>query len=521
MTQLQTNPELDEILAKCAVSIEAHSKMFHPERFDRPFGPRHSELFEVLDDKSVKRILFVAHRGFGKTSLLNFALPSQHIHFPEVKGVNYVVTVSASATSAVMQSENLKLDLLGNSISKAVIGDIKTSSFSKEEWTTSNGVRIFPRGSGQQIRGILFGNHRPGLIVVDDLENSESVMSKEQRIKTKNWFLTDLMDSVDLAKDDWRIVVGGTILHEDALLQDLRDDPSWVVVDIPLCDEYFKSYWPARFTDEKVLEIRQRFIDQSFIEGFYLEFMNIANPREDAAFRPEYFNHYNEADLDLNNAPGVDNFVIVDPAKTAKQHADFTAIVGVGSDNVRNLIYFRDCINKHLYPNKIYKETFDMADRLNARVIGIEVTGLNEFILQPFIDEMLRRGKNYEIVELKARKGEGEYSARSRGKEGRVAAMVPYFRTGRILLNSTCSGILEIQLLAFPRAKHWDVMDAFAYFIEMRAIGMRYFTSEYPREDELVQYRMNKKEQKELEKAYSLLRDQDAEAIPEHVFEVI
>ncbi len=519
--QAQNNPELEEILAECSVSIEKHALMFHSGRFNKPFGPRHGELFEVLDDNSVKKVLFIAHRGFGKTSLLNFALPSQYIHHPGVKDVSYIVTVSASATSAVIQSENLKMELMGSEISKAVIGDIKTDNFSKEQWTTSNGVRIFPRGNHQQIRGILFGNARPGLIVVDDLENSESVMSKEQRVKLKEWFLTDLMNAIDPAGTDWRIIVGGTILHEDALLQDLRDDSSWTKIEIPLCDDKFKSYWPMRFSDDRVKEIREGYVNQGFVEGFYREFMNISNPREDAAFRPEYFVHYNESDLDLNNAPGVDNFVIVDPAKTAKVHSDDSAIVGVASDNIKNMIYLRDCVNGKFFPNDIYRETFDMAERINARVIGIEVTGLNEFILQPFLDEMLRRGKIYEIVELKARKGEGDYAARGRGKEGRVAAMVSYFRTGRILLNATCSGPLESQLLAFPRSKYWDVMDAFAYFIEMRALGMRYFSSDVPKEDELAQYRVNKKEQKELEKAYEQLKDQDAEAIPEGVYSVI
>jgi hypothetical protein len=37
-------------------------------------------------------------------------------------------------------------------------------------------------------------------------------------------------------------------------------------------------------------------------------------------------------------------------------------------------------------------------------------------------------------------------------------------------------GALEAQLLSFPYSKYWDVMDAFAYSIEMFDIGERTFS---------------------------------------------
>jgi hypothetical protein len=38
---------------------------------------------------------------------------------------------------------------------------------------------------------------------------------------------------------------------------------------------------------------------------------------------------------------------------------------------------------------------------------------------------------------------------------------------------------LEQQLLSYPKSKRWDVMDAFAYVIEILEMGLRYFSSSH------------------------------------------
>ena len=74
---------------------------------------------------------------------------------------------------------------------------MKSNTFSQDQWITETGTMVMPRGSGQQIRGLLFGNFRPDLIFGDDIEDSESVKSEEQRRKLKEWFFADVMNSVD------------------------------------------------------------------------------------------------------------------------------------------------------------------------------------------------------------------------------------------------------------------------------------------------------------------------------------
>jgi len=105
-------------------------------------------------------------------------------------------------------------------------------------------------------------------------------------------------------------------------------------------------------------------------------------------------------------------------------------------------------------------------------VFGVEVTSLNEFIVQPIKNEMMKRGQMMELIELKAR---GQAGRAGKGKEDRIAALVPYYRQGYIFHNEACCGGLEAQLLSFPRSKLWDIMDATAYVVEMLELGNRYF----------------------------------------------
>ena len=105
----------------------------------------------------------------------------------------------------------------------------------------------------------------------------------------------------------------------------------------------------------------------------------------------------------------------------------------------------------------------------------MEVTGLEEFIRQPIMNEMVRRGPAdaFEPVWLRARGG----STDERGKLMRIRALVPYYRQGFVWHNRSCCGALEAQLTTFPRGRLVDIADAFSYVIEMLELGERYFVA--------------------------------------------
>jgi hypothetical protein len=475
---IRSNSDVKDILAQCYVNDAVFAKTIFPERFNLPFSSIHQTVFEAMESGRQK-IVIAAPRGFGKTTISNLLFPAKKILFRDKR---FIVPISNTATQATMQSENLKAELCSNTLVRSFFGDVKSSeTFSKDMWVAyadpeagDPGVVILPRGAGQQIRGFNWRGFRPDLIIGDDLENAEDVRNPDTRKKIKEWFFADVMNSVDRSKN-WQIIVVGTVLHEDSLLENLLNDPTWFPIRLEICDDNYHSNWPDLLSDSAVRELANMYRAQGLLDVFYREYRNMPISTEDATFRKEYFRYYKEVDEDfLREKRGLETVVLLDPAKTVKIHSAESGIITLGLDRKQGRIYVRNVIAEKLYPDQIYKAVLDQAVQFNATAIGIEVTSLNEFITYPFKNEMVKRGKIYPLIELKA---VGK-------KEERIASMVPFYRGGHVIHNEECAGVLEGQLLSFPRCTRFDAIDALAYFVKLFDIGDRFFESEKADEDE-------------------------------------
>lgn len=475
-TGIKSDKEIRDLLIECMGSTKLTAQVFFPERFSQPFAPNiHDPIFDLIDSSAL-RVAIGAPRGFGKTSTVGLGLTSRNIMFRLCK---FILYVSKSATSAEMQTENLKIELLANQMVKTLFGQIKPEkdqgfedSFSKKTWKALDTL-VLPRGSGQQVRGLLYRNARPDLIVIDDLEDPETIANDEIRQKRKEWFHADLMKCVSRVNKDWKIVYIDTLKHEDSLLEDLLQHPDWESVRLEACDDNYESNAPEFMSTEEIKIERDYHREASMMDVFFREFRNIPISKEDAAFKPEYFRYYSEGINNLVIEPTEEkgkllpekkiktsnliNFVIVDPAKEVKIHNADSAIIGIGIDRASQNVFIRDIVHGKMYPDEIYKEMFDMLVRINAWILAVEVTSLHQFISQPIENEMRVRNVRAQYIELKA----------TGKKEERIAHMVPYYRQGYVYHNRSCCDVLESQLLGYPRSKLWDVMDAEAYFVKL------------------------------------------------------
>lgn len=484
--------QIKQILSQCSVSTEMTAKTFFPERFSLPFASAvHGKIFDLIDGPANK-VAIAAPRGWGKTSIVALALITRYILFNHT---NFICYINKSHEAASLQTENLRRELVTNKMIKTFFGDFKSRHlknnefeevFSKKSWVAYNSL-VWPRGAGQQVRGVLFKNDRPGLIIIDDLEDPEKVENDEIRKSWLRWLYADVIKSVPRTNRNWKIVYIDTLKHEDSVLQHLLDSKEWASVRLEACDDNFNPTAPGFMSKKDILSEWDEHVNAGQTDVFFRELRNLPISTKDSAFRNEYFHYYNlpsttrKSDLDIELTDtdiqadsNIETVIILDPAKTVKIHSDESAIIGIGIDLNSSKIYIRDCISEKMYPDEIYENLFGMAIRLNAKVIGIEETSLNEFIKQPIKNEMFRRGTFFELIWLKARGG--------MKKSLRVKELVPYYRGGYIYHNASCATIkkLEQQLLMFPRSRLWDLMDCEAYVIEMLELGERYFS---PKED--------------------------------------
>lgn len=473
-------PEIQEIVEKCYKRSSVFNKTFLPETFNTPYSALHYKVMEALDSDA-QRIVVAAPRNLGKTSLSK-ALAIQGILYRDYE---FILYVSASETLAMMQTENIKRELTTNREIKKVFGSVKIvddagemdETFSKHSWVAFGNTLVMPRGSDQQVRGMIFANSRPQLIIVDDFEGKKDLENPELRRKNKDWFWTDLYRCVDRYSNKWRIIYIDTLKHADSLLEELLNDPDWLALRLELFDDAYNSFVPHLYSNDDIRREVESARRNGTLDQLYMELRSLPTSKENASFLQEYFKYYDEPDI-FDNAD-VENVVIVDPAKTAQIQSADSAIVGIGVNYKTGSIYVRDVVSGKMFPEDIYDQTLEMARRLKALVIGVEVTGLEEFIKQPFTNAMRMKGPAYaaELIWLKARGGspDGE-----RGKIKRIGGLVPYYRQGFIYHNRTCCGKLESQLMSFPRSGLVDVADATAYIIELLELGGRYFQESTP-----------------------------------------
>lgn len=207
------------------------------------------------------------------------------------------------------------------------------------QWTRSifqiNGTYVQGVGSGQMIRGKVKGISRPSLVIADDIYSENNTISEDRRAKTKVWWNNAVMNSVDNLTG--KVVVLGTILHDDTIVVELENNPRWKTRKIPVMpiekfhkfiqehtkidwetstcwlphsdiedkvkresaqrryyDKAQQSYdwelaWPERI-DLYLLAIKwQESVYNRSTSGLYQEYFHITTSPLDKSFRPEYF----------------------------------------------------------------------------------------------------------------------------------------------------------------------------------------------------------------------------------------
>jgi len=413
-------------------------------------------------------VAIAAPRGHGKTTAVSGSYVLANVLFRER---SYVLIVSDTVSQAVQFLGDLKNQIMGNEQLKSLF---KIKEFVKDAEddlivATEDGhfFRIQAKGSEQKVRGLKWNGKRPDLIVCDDLENDEIVMNKERREKFRNWFSKALLPCRS-ASGIVRYV--GTILHTDSMLERLmpkqydkrtvveplktwttkRD--TWKAVKYRAHSDDFKHIlWPERWPREKLQLERQFNIEQGHPENYSQEYLNIPIDETFSYFRRSDFLASNKEDEEKK----LNYYITVDLAISKEDTADYSVFLISGIDENRR-IHVVDVIRQRLDGAEIVDCILDLEKNFKPEVIGIEEMQVSKAI-GPFLrEEMVRQNLYPNIVPLKH--GGKDKIARARSIQGRL-------RTHNVRFNKAGEWYqdFEDEVCTFPRGKHDDQVDAFAY----------------------------------------------------------
>ena len=346
---------------------------------------------------------------------------------------------------------------------------------------TKNGVRIKAWGSGKRLRGARHGQHRPDLMIVDDPENDENVISADQREKTRKWFFRALRRA---GQPDTVTLVAGTVIHYDCLVAVLLKNPAWsgrkfkaVIAwsQSPLWDEWERIYtdqerldreaaadaffekhqkamlkgtevlWPERYSYHDLVKMR-------VMDGpahFDSEMQNEPLDPETCVFLEEYFHWYEDEELEGKE---IINVASVDPSMGKKsKRSDPSAIIdlGVAREDGRFVCYVREADVRKRPPDQIIDDVFLLHQIFKPLRIRVEETQFQEF----FKNEMIKRGQALGLF-LPV-----EGFRPLMDKLMRIQRLQPHVKNGVIRFSKKHRTLTQ-QLLNFPQGDHDDGPDA-------------------------------------------------------------
>ena len=272
--------------------VASFSRFFYPHYCKKETPDFHRELFKIYKQGG-KRIAIAAPRGHGKSTATDlFYLSHEILHNEEI---NFVLIVSDTYTQSAMFLNTIKSEFETNDKLKAFYNiEIERSSVNE---IVVNGKLIKAIGANQKVRGLLWRENMPNLIIVDDLENDELVRSKERRYNLSNWFNASLVPSLS---DNGRIIMIGTVLHYDSLLENILGGEQYAEFETKRFKAIMEGspLWADLWSLERLEELKISYIAKGKGFLFYQEYMNEPVSDENRKFKMEKMKYYEDKDIE-------------------------------------------------------------------------------------------------------------------------------------------------------------------------------------------------------------------------------
>lgn len=289
------------------------------------------------------------------------------------------------------------------------------------------------------------------LIIADDLVARENVQTPEQRAKVKD-YINALMALLEPNGELW---VVGTRWSMDDAYGDLLEEGIWdpLIRAAYTDDSRTAPLFPEKFTLEKLAFLRAK-LGPTLFACWYL---NDPISSEAADFRKEWIAYY-----DATTPHPANLYLSVDPAHSLSRDADYSAFVVAGMFANRK-IRVVDYVRKRVVPSDLVDIVFDLVKKWRLHRVGIETFAFQKTLKYDIQRQQRERGIFFSVDELgRSSGGRGEPIL---SKEARIRRLQPYFEQGLIEIRRDMQDLVD-ELLAFPRGKRDDLVDALSYQLD-------------------------------------------------------
>ena len=257
----------------------------------------HKEIFNILEDEQIKLAVICAFRGSAKSTIVTTAYVLWSIL--GIQQRKFIVICAQTEQKARQHLFNIKLELTHNELLKKDLGPFEEERNSLGNATAiiikKLNVKIMISSVEQSIRGMRHGENRPDLIILDDIEDTQSVKTREGRDKAFNWLTGEVIPAGDKRT---RIIAVRNLLHEDSVLKRLQKRIEGkemthlhgVYREFPIIDDQGNAFWPGKYpTPDDIEAERQKTMNEI---AWYREYLLKIISSDEQIVRPEWINFY-------------------------------------------------------------------------------------------------------------------------------------------------------------------------------------------------------------------------------------
>lgn len=486
-----------------AIDLEYFGRAYLPHYFVRESPAFHGELDRIwregvmkglnpaTDAKEISRTdgcrrAIEAPRGHAKSTTFTF---KDSIHAAVYGYKHYEIILSDSSEQAEGFLADIKTEFEENAAIREDFGELEGKVWKAMVILLSNGTKIEALGAGKKIRGRRHKQWRPDLILCDDLENDENVNTADQRKKLRNWFYKAVSKAGDTYTD---IVYIGTLLHFDALLANVANNPSYKtvkyqgVISFATNSELWDA-WEAIYTDltnDARQEEAKEFFEQNreaMLEGtavlweqklsyydlmvirvsegeasFNSEIQNEPIDPESCTFQEEWFDFYDD---DGKTTPDFSEprFIFVgsnDPSLGKNKKSDTSSIFAIAKDVQTGYMYVVIADIAKRKPDQIIEDAIENSRRLKRDYkrpyyqFGVETVQFQYYFAEIMRQKSAEVGEFLPIVEINS----------TQNKDARIQSLQPFVKNGYIKFSKKHKTLLK-QMMEYPMGKNDDGPD--------------------------------------------------------------
>ncbi len=461
MSTVESKLDLDLLRKKASESLYFFAKGIL--KYDWINTHIHLPLCQELQNPKSTRKLIVLPRGWLKTTLCTIAYPMWlSINNPNIR----TLLVQNSSTNACKKLAVIRGQWETNDLLRTLYPELlptKTSTWKADALCLTRS-KTFPEATyeaaGTSTRVV--SRHYDVVIEddtvapeYDDLGQESLAPTSDDVEKAIGWHRTNVLPLMNNPDRDINLVVGTRWYDHDLIRYVIDNEPHYKVITRACREDEFgkpsysgKITYPERFSEQTLRELENSL-------GHYMFgclYMNTPVRREDMAFRPEWFQYY-------ENPPPLNQLAVyttVDPATDPKlsktKNTDYSVVMTCGKDMVNGHIYVLDYFHSRCNPGELSSAIFDHVMRFRPVLVGYEDVAYQRSI-EYWLKELMRQEGIYFVLEPLA------LPKTKDAKNLRIAGLQPIVKSQSILFRTHMKELIS-EMLKFPLGAHDDLADA-------------------------------------------------------------